>query len=55
MIIWREKFLATAIHFLVTLTLAICAAALIFLVWFPDPFQKLPNGVVDHRTAQPDA
>jgi len=44
MIIWREKFLATAIHFLVTLTLAICAAALIFLVWFPDPFQKLIGG-----------
>ncbi len=38
MIVWREKFIATAIHFLVTLALAACAAALIFLVWFPDPF-----------------
>ena len=38
MIVWREKFIATAIHFLVTLVLAACAAALIFLVWFPRPF-----------------
>ena len=44
MIVWREKFLATAIHFLVTLTLAAIAAALIFLVWFPDPFQTMIGG-----------
>lgn len=44
MIIWREKFLATAIHFLVTLTLAACAAALIFLVWFPDPLETMIGG-----------
>ena len=43
-IAWREKFIATAIHFLVTLTLAACAAALIFLVWFPDPFQTMIGG-----------
>jgi hypothetical protein len=44
MIVWREKFLATAIHFLVTLTLAAVAAALIFLVWFPDPMQTMIGG-----------
>src|SRR4051794_23194912 len=44
MIVWREKFIATAVHFLVTLTLAACAAALIFLVWFPDPFQTMIGG-----------
>lgn len=43
-IAWREKFVATAIHFLVTLTLAACAAALVFLVWFPDPFQTIIGG-----------
>jgi hypothetical protein len=43
-IAWREKFVATGIHFLVTLTLAACAAALVFLVWFPDPFQALIGG-----------
>ena len=44
MIVWREKFLATAIHFLVTLALAAIAAALIFLVWFPDPLQTMIGG-----------
>jgi len=44
MIVWREKFVATGIHFLVTLGLAACAAALIFLVWFPDPFETMIGG-----------
>jgi hypothetical protein len=44
MIVWREKFVATAIHFLVTLTLAAIAAALIFLLWFPDPMQTMIGG-----------
>jgi hypothetical protein len=44
MIVWREKLLATAIHFLVTLALAACAAALIFFVWFPDPFHTMIGG-----------
>ena len=44
MIVWREKLVATGVHFLVTLLLAACAAALIFLVWFPDPFQDMIGG-----------
>jgi len=44
MIVWREKFVATGIHFLVTLTLAAVAAALIFVVWFPDPFETMIGG-----------
>jgi hypothetical protein len=44
MIVWREKLVATGIHFLVTLALAACAAALIFLVWFPDPFATMIGG-----------
>lgn len=42
--IWREKLIAFAIHFLITLVLAGAAAALIFLVWFPDPFQEMLGG-----------
>jgi hypothetical protein len=41
---WREKFLAFGIHFTVTLLLAAIAAALIFFVWFPDPFQTMVGG-----------
>ncbi len=44
MIRWREKFLAFGIHFLVTLGVAACAAALIFFVWFPAPFQEMVGG-----------
>jgi hypothetical protein len=44
MIVWRDKFLATGVHFLVTLTLAACAAAIIFLVWYPDPFETMIGG-----------
>jgi hypothetical protein len=41
---WREKFAAFGIHFLVTLVLAACAAALIFFVWFPAPFEEMVGG-----------
>ncbi len=45
MIAWREKFRAMLLHFLVTLAMAAFAAAVIFLVWFPDPFQVMQGGV----------
>jgi hypothetical protein len=44
MIVWREKLVATAVHFAVTLGLAGIAAALIFLVWFPNPYQTMIGG-----------
>lgn len=44
MIAWREKATAFAVHFLITLALSASAAALVFLVWFPDPFQKMLGG-----------
>ncbi len=44
MIVWREKLAAFAIHFLVTLLLSASAAALVFLIWFPDPFQEMLGG-----------
>jgi hypothetical protein len=44
MIVWREKIIATAIHFGATLLLAGIAAALIFRVWYPDPYQTMVGG-----------
>lgn len=44
MIVWREKFRAVLLHFIVTLGMALAAAALIFLVWYPDPFQVMLGG-----------
>ncbi len=44
MIVWREKLVAFGVHFVVTAILAAIAAALIFLVWYPDPFQSMIGG-----------
>jgi hypothetical protein len=44
MIVWREKFRAVLLHFLVTLAIAAVAAAVIFFVWYPDPFQAMLGG-----------
>lgn len=42
---WREKLIATTVHFMVTLVLAGIAAGIIFLVWFPDPLQIMLGGL----------
>lgn len=44
MIVWREKLIAFAIHFALTLAVGLAAATLIFFVWFPDPFQQMVGG-----------
>jgi hypothetical protein len=44
MIVWREKLVAMAVHFVVTAVLAGAAAALIFFVWFPAPFHTMIGG-----------
>jgi hypothetical protein len=44
MTVWQEKTAAFAVHFLITLALSAGAAALVFLVWFPDPFQEMLGG-----------
>jgi hypothetical protein len=44
MIAWGEKWRAFAIHFTVTFALALCAAAVIFIIWYPDPFDDLVGG-----------
>jgi len=44
LIAWREKTRAFAVHFLVTLLFTASAAALVFLIWFPDPFQQMLGG-----------
>ncbi len=45
MIPWREKFRAFGIHFATTLVVAMLAAALIFLVWYPEPFGTMVGGL----------
>lgn len=44
MIVWRDKLLAFGVHFVLTALVAAAAAALIFLVWFPAPFNAMIGG-----------
>jgi hypothetical protein len=44
MIRWQEKLKAFAVHFGVTLLLALLAAAVIFFVWYPAPFHTMMGG-----------
>lgn len=44
MIDWRAKVFAFCVHFIATALLGACAAALIFLVWFPHPFASMIGG-----------
>jgi hypothetical protein len=43
-IVWRDKLLAFGVHFIVTALLAAAAAALIFAIWFPSPFNEMIGG-----------
>ncbi len=43
-IVWRDKLLAFGIHFVATALLAAAAAALIFVVWYPHPFEFMARG-----------
>lgn len=45
MIVWRDKLLAFGVHFVATALLAAAAAALIFLVWYPHPFELMVRGL----------
>jgi hypothetical protein len=44
MSLWREKTAAFAVHFLITLLFSAAAAALVFVIWFPAPFQEMLGG-----------
>jgi hypothetical protein len=44
MINWREKFVAFSIHFVATACLGAIAAAIIFFVWYPHPFETMVGG-----------
>jgi len=44
-IVWRDKLLAFGIHFIATALMAAIAAALIFLVWYPHPFELMVRGL----------
>jgi len=44
MIIWRDRFKAFGIHFLISLSIAALAALLVFGVWYPYPYRDISGG-----------
>lgn len=38
---WKAKRKAAAIHLFISITFALCGAALVFLVWYPSPYREL--------------
>lgn len=41
---WRDRSIAVAIHFLITLTVTFFVAALIFFIWFPVGLENIMGG-----------
>lgn len=41
---WRDRLKASGIHFLISLTIAASAGALVFGVWYPYPYREISGG-----------
>lgn len=41
---WKERLHASGIHFGISIVIALLAALLVFLVWYPDPYREISGG-----------
>jgi hypothetical protein len=41
---WRERLKASALHLLLSLAIAMLAALLVFVVWYPYPYREISSG-----------
>lgn len=41
---WKDRVKASSIHFCVSLTIALLAAALVFYLWYPYPYREISGG-----------
>ncbi len=41
---WKDRVRASAIHLCISLAVAVLAALLVFLVWYPDPYREISGG-----------
>jgi len=44
MFIWKDRLRAAAIHFCISLAIAVLAALLVFGLWFPYPYREISGG-----------
>lgn len=42
---WKGRFVAAGVHLLISLLVAVAAAALVFGVWYPYPFREISGGL----------
>jgi hypothetical protein len=42
--VWKDRLRASAIHFCISAAIALLAALLVFLVWYPDPYREISGG-----------
>ena len=43
-IAWQARLKASGIHFGISLTIALMAALLVFVVWYPYPYREISGG-----------
>lgn len=41
---WKDRLRASAIHLCISLAIALLAALLVFLVWYPNPYREISGG-----------
>lgn len=41
---WRSRFKASGIHLGISLAIALCAALLVFIIWYPYPYREISGG-----------
>lgn len=41
---WKDRFLASGIHLAISLFIAVLAALLVFVVWYPYPYREISGG-----------
>jgi hypothetical protein len=42
--VWKDRLHASAIHFCISVAIALLAALLVFFVWYPNPYREISGG-----------
>jgi hypothetical protein len=42
--VWKDRLRASAIHFCISVAIALLAALLVFFVWYPNPYREISGG-----------
>jgi hypothetical protein len=42
--VWKDRLRASAIHFCISIAIALLAALLVFFIWYPPPYREISGG-----------